>query len=58
VKAATAVPARLLGLEHELGRLVPGLRADLVTLDESLQPVGVMRAGRRVEGAEGETSWK
>jgi N-acetylglucosamine-6-phosphate deacetylase len=58
VKAATAVPARLLGLEHELGRLVPGLRADLVTLDESLPPVGVMRAGRRVEGAEGETSWK
>ncbi len=31
--AATANPARVLGLDHLLGRLEPGLRADLVVLE-------------------------
>ena len=33
---ATAVPADFLGLEQEVGRIAPGLRADLVLLDEAL----------------------
>lgn len=31
--AATAVDARILGLEEEIGRIVPGLKADLVAVD-------------------------
>jgi imidazolonepropionase-like amidohydrolase len=30
--AATAVDARILGLEREIGRVVPGLKADLVAV--------------------------
>src|SRR5262249_15278642 len=34
---ASRVPASFLGLEHELGRIAPGLRASLVQLDADLQ---------------------
>ena len=45
VRAATASPARLLGLD-EVGALAPGLRADLVVLDDRLDVQRVLHAGR------------
>ena len=44
VEAATATPARLLGLS-DVGAIEPGRRADLVHLGDDLEVVGVMRAG-------------
>jgi N-acetylglucosamine-6-phosphate deacetylase len=44
VRAATLTPADLLG-RRDLGRLVPGARADLVVLDERLRPRAVLRRG-------------
>jgi N-acetylglucosamine-6-phosphate deacetylase len=46
VTAATATPARLLGLDAEVGDVVPGRRADLLITDGDLVPQGVLRAGR------------
>jgi N-acetylglucosamine-6-phosphate deacetylase len=43
--AASANPARLLGLDHELGSIAPGRRADLVVLDDDLQLTAVMAGG-------------
>ena len=37
VLAATAVPARVIRREQELGALKPGMAADLVVLDANLQ---------------------
>ncbi len=34
---ASRTPARFLGLEHEIGALAPGMRADLVVLGDGLQ---------------------
>jgi N-acetylglucosamine-6-phosphate deacetylase len=48
VLAATATPARLLGLDHEIGDLVPGRRADVLVTDRDLAPAEVFRAGRRI----------
>jgi N-acetylglucosamine-6-phosphate deacetylase len=48
VTAATATPARLLGLDAEVGDVVPGRRADLLITDEDLVPHAVLRAGRWV----------
>ena len=45
IRAATATPARLLGLSDR-GRLATGLRADLVTLDEAWRVTGVLRGGQ------------
>lgn len=46
---ASANPAAFLGLDHELGRIEPGYRADLVLLDEGLNVtdtwIGGVRAG-------------
>jgi N-acetylglucosamine-6-phosphate deacetylase len=36
-RMASEYPAAFLGLEHELGRIAPGLRANLVLLDDELQ---------------------
>lgn len=47
VHAATAAPAAMLGLS-DVGRLEPGLRADLVALDGDLAVTRVMRAGEWV----------
>jgi N-acetylglucosamine-6-phosphate deacetylase len=46
VTAATSTPARLLGLESEVGDVVAGRRADLLITDTALLPIGVLRAGR------------
>jgi N-acetylglucosamine-6-phosphate deacetylase len=43
--AASATPARLLGLDDR-GRIEPGTRADLVLLDQGLQPVATVVGGR------------
>ena len=44
IDAATSVPARVLGLK-EIGRLGPGLPADVVILDDRLDIVRVLVAG-------------
>ncbi|MCX6499570.1 MAG: amidohydrolase family protein [Arthrobacter sp.] len=46
VQAATAVPAKLLGLEAGIGSLRAGMRADIVAVDREFGPVTVLRAGR------------
>lgn len=56
LRAGTAFAAELLGLEDEIGRVLPGLAADLVVVDgDPLDVVGlagrirdVYRDGRRV----------
>ncbi len=50
VRAATTVPARVLGLAGELGALAPGLRADVLVTDGDLHPVRVLRGGVDVIG--------
>ena len=63
VKAATSLAARALGREEHVGRLAPGLYADLLVLDGNpLERIGVLQApggirrvikgGRLVAGAE------
>lgn len=44
-RAAATTPATLLGLDHEVGRLASGLRADLLLLDDDLTPTAVLRHG-------------
>ncbi|MFP5313093.1 MAG: amidohydrolase family protein, partial [Actinomycetes bacterium] len=46
--SATAVPARILGLQDEVGSLRAGLRADVVVVDEAFTPALVLRAGERL----------
>jgi N-acetylglucosamine-6-phosphate deacetylase len=48
-RMAATNPAAVLGLSGELGALRPGLRADLVVLDEELRVQRVMRAGKWLE---------
>jgi N-acetylglucosamine-6-phosphate deacetylase len=43
--AASLIPARALGREHELGSIAPGMCADLVVLDDDLQVARVMASG-------------
>lgn len=57
VRAATATPARLLGLDR-VGQLRPGHRADLVALDADLQVCHVMRAGAWVDRSAADPSWR
>lgn len=45
-RMASTYPAEFLGLGHELGRIAPGYRADLVVLDEALQVTGTWIDGR------------
>lgn len=52
VAAATSVPARVLGLEAELGSLRAGLRADVVVVDQDFGLVGVMRCGEVIRQME------
>ena len=48
VRAATATPARILGLAHAVGSIRPGLRADLVAADADLRVDTVWARGGRV----------
>ncbi len=45
VRMASAHPAAFLGLDHDLGRIAPGLRADLVVTDDDLKVIGTWIAG-------------
>lgn len=49
VRAASATPARILGLSGEVGDLRPGLRADLITVTTGFQLQAVMRSGAWLE---------
>jgi N-acetylglucosamine-6-phosphate deacetylase len=48
VRMAATTPARVLGLDREVGALSVGLQADLVVLDDELRVLRVMRAGQWV----------
>ncbi len=48
VYAASAVPARALGIDAERGHLKPGYIADVVMLDENLEVKAVILRGRRI----------
>ncbi len=50
VVAATHAPAKLLGLESEMGRIASGMRADLSFWDEDYGIIGTMVAGIPVYG--------
>ena len=50
VASATCVPARVLGLETEIGSLRAGMRADLVVVDQDFGLVAVMRSGAVISG--------
>jgi N-acetylglucosamine-6-phosphate deacetylase len=50
VRALSANPARLLGMDDRVGSLEPGKDADLVLLDENFDLKGVMRKGEWVVG--------
>ena len=45
VKAATLVPARILGREDQIGSLKPGMRADIVAVDADFGLAAVLRGG-------------
>ena len=48
--AATHAPARLIGLDGEMGRIAPGMRADLSFWDEKYNIIGTMVGGNVVYG--------
>lgn len=45
IRAATVVPARVLSLAGEVGSLTAGTLADLLVVEQNLQPSAVMRRG-------------
>ena len=49
---ATAVPARVAGIQGRKGRIEPGMDADLVVLDRELRVTLVVVEGEVVRGAE------
>jgi N-acetylglucosamine-6-phosphate deacetylase len=50
-RAASSNPARLLGIDGDVGSLEPGKRSDLVVLDEGAEVVAVLAAGTVVAGS-------
>ena len=44
-RAAATAPAAAIGMSDEIGALEPGLRADLLVVDDELEPLRVMRNG-------------
>ena len=53
---ATLTPARLLGVSDRIGRIAPGLRADLVHLTDDLQVAEVWAGGRQLAEIEAAAS--
>jgi N-acetylglucosamine-6-phosphate deacetylase len=53
VRAVSATPARLLGVDGRVGSIEEGKDADLVVLDESFRVAGVMRKGAWLVGPPG-----
>ncbi len=53
VRAATLNPARALGVADRVGAIAPGLRADMVALDDDHRVVAVVAGGRRTGAADG-----
>ncbi len=58
IRAATAVPARVMGLDRETGTIAPGLRADLIVVDgnpldriSDIRKVRLVSAGGRLYDA-------
>lgn len=51
VAMATATPARVLGLDDQIGRITAGCRADLVILDDQLNVLATIRGGRFIHGS-------
>ncbi len=49
IRMASLTPARVMGLEHEIGSLWPGKRADMVVLDKDLNVKDVYIGGKRFE---------
>ncbi|HEX7352429.1 N-acetylglucosamine-6-phosphate deacetylase [Brachybacterium sp.] len=49
VRAASAVPAAVLGMQDRIGVLAAGRRADVVLVDAELGPVSVLRAGQELD---------
>ncbi|WP_114855326.1 N-acetylglucosamine-6-phosphate deacetylase [Brachybacterium sp. YJGR34] len=45
VRAASVVPARVLGVQDRIGSLAAGRRADILLVDAQLHPVTVLRGG-------------
>jgi len=56
VMAATHAPAKLVGLEGEMGRIAPGMRADLSFWNEDYEIIGTMVAGNAVYGLRTDTT--
>ena len=48
IQTASLIPARIAGLDNEIGSLEVGKLADLVWLDEGLRPVRVWVGGREI----------
>jgi N-acetylglucosamine-6-phosphate deacetylase len=51
IKMASLTPARIIGLDNEIGSIQVGKRADLVILDEQLNVRDVFIGGRRFLGS-------
>jgi N-acetylglucosamine-6-phosphate deacetylase len=47
IRMATLTPARIAGVDHEIGSIAPGKRADLLVLDAGLEVRQVYLAGQR-----------
>ncbi|MGP9539411.1 N-acetylglucosamine-6-phosphate deacetylase [Brachybacterium sp. AOP43-C2-M15] len=53
VRAASSVPAAVLGMQDRIGVLAAGRRADAVLVDAQLRPLTVLRSGEPVHGVDG-----
>ncbi len=49
VTMATINPAKVLGLDHKIGSIEPGKRADLVVIDQDIRPLMVFCRGKRTK---------